>query len=102
LQSRNRGFIIKNGLSKGDKGGFCVQLAERTEAAARNDHKNLPKLRKDLYTPGKRPALAGLLPGMPGEEAGVRDDFQNVPGLRERLFVFRNAETMAEILPGMS
>jgi hypothetical protein len=76
-------------------------LAERTEAAARNDHKNLPKLRKDLYTPGKRPALAGLLPGMSGEEAGVRDDFQNVPGLREGLFVFRGVETLAEILPGM-
>ena len=77
-------------------------MAEKTEAAARNNHENLPKLRKDLHTPGKRPALAGLLPGMPGEEPGVRDDFQNVPGLREGLFVFLNAETMAEILPGMS
>ena len=76
-------------------------MAEKTEAAARNNHENLPKLRKDLYTPGKRPALAGLLPGMSGEEPGVRDDFHKVPELREGIFIFHGAETLAEILPGM-
>ena len=66
-----------------------------------DDNKDVPGMREDVYAPGERPALAGLLPGMPGESSGNHDN-KDVPWLREELLVPIDRPALAQLLPGMS
>ncbi|MBR6258966.1 MAG: hypothetical protein IKR21_02015 [Oscillospiraceae bacterium] len=61
----------------------------------------MPGMRENVYPPGKRPALAGLLPGMPGESS-CRIDNKDTPGLRQELHIPLDRPALAELLPGMS
>ena len=52
-----------------------------------DDHENLPDMRQDVHPPGGGAALAGLLPGMPGEVSAGGDDYANLPGMRAALHI---------------
>ena len=60
----------------------------------------MPELRKDVYPPGKRPALAGLLPGVQVEGSG-RDNHKEMPEVRKGILVFVFPQPLAEELSGM-
>lgn len=64
-----------------------------------NGHQDLQKLREDVYPPGGSAALAGLLPGLPGEGPAGGDDHQAMPPLREGLHVRLLRKALAEDLP---
>ena len=51
------------------------------------DHKDMQDMWQDVFPPGGGAALAGLLPGMPGEAPAGGDDHQNVPQMWTQLHV---------------
>ena len=58
-------------------------------------------VREDYYPPGGGPALAGLLPGMPGEGPGDGNDHEDLLPLREALHLSLVRRALAEVLPGV-
>jgi len=56
-------------------------------ADAGDDHEDLPYLWQDVYPSGGGAALAGLLPGMPGEIPAGGDGHEDLPGMRTALHI---------------
>lgn len=65
------------------------------------DHKDMQDMWQDVFPPGGGAALAGLLPGMPGEAPAGGDDHQDVPQMWAQLHIRILRPAMAQILPGL-
>ena len=82
-----------------------VELVEgvvcRERTGEWDDHEDLQDVREDLYPPGGGAALAGPLPGVPGEASAGGDDQAEVPPLRKGIHLLIVRRALAEILPGM-
>ena len=59
-------------------------------------------MREDLHAPGRRPILAGLLPGVQGEVPAGGRPYPKVPEMREGFHFSVKRPALAEVLPGMS
>lgn len=69
-------------------------------AAAWDDYKNMQILREDIFPPGERSILAGLLSGVQ-VESSCTDDYKKMQGLWKHVCIFPDFEEVAELLPGM-
>ena len=58
-------------------------------------------MRENLHSSGKRPILAGLLPGVQGEVPAGGRPYQKVPEMREDFHFSVKHPALAEVLPGM-
>ena len=87
---------------KSDGKGGCRRVWLVEDAVCRgkagDDHEDLQEVREDVHAPGGGAALAGLLPGMPGEVPAGGNHHEGVPPLRKALRIPVLRQALAEIL----
>jgi hypothetical protein len=73
----------------------------RDDRKTRYDGEDVPELRENDRSSGKRPVLADALSGVQGKDSAGGDDHKGMPEMRPGLYLLFSRPAVAEILSGL-